>query len=1291
MSGATGVTAPLWIALRRALVVSMLLSTILALAGVAAASAEMPWWALTSSASPTNLSVGSAKDEVQQLTVRATKGDFALVEVRDGGPDFEHFTILPFDATAAEVQEHLETEVFVEPSREVTVTGGPGDETGSKPYVITFPGQSVEPMLAVPLSLEGGSPESEATLTELAHGAEGGKVILSAENLGDGEVNGASTPVTVSDRLPPGVSATSIEGTAEKNERKPLKCSIASVSCSYPGTLTPYETLQVVVSVAAAQVPGEDGEARVTGGGAAAVSSRQRLRIGEAPTQTPFGVEQYALALEEEGGASDTQAGSHPFQLTSTLAFNQTADLSSPPASAKDVRVALPPGLIGNPSVVPQCSEAEFDTVKSRSNFCPADTAIGVATVTFSLNNVSTIEVPVFNLTPAAGEPARFGFVPEGSPVILDTSVRAGGDYGVVVSTNNLSEVVGLISSRITLWGVPDDPRHDASRGWECIAGGSRAIEANPQCGPPGLLNPPPFLTLPTSCSGPLQTTVEADSWTHPGSFTEPASYAFPQDGAGKAFGMDGCNRLSLDPAIEVTPETQAASTPTGLHVDLKVPQEGTLAASGLASSDVKDATVTLPVGMQVNPSSANGLEACPEVEPGGVGFTGFTEFQSGSPTATFTGTLPAEWGSGKNFCANGSKVGVVHIKTPLLSHELEGSVYVAEQDANPFGSLLALYIVAQDKTDGVLVKLAGEVHLNGQTGQIITTFKNTPQLPFEELRLEFFGGSGGPLSTPAACGTYTTTTSLTPWSAPESGPPATPPSAFSITSGTDGSACADPPPFAPALNAGSTNLQAGAFTPFITTMSREDGNQNLSVVHLHMPVGLLGELASVTPCREPQASLGTCGPESEVGHTTVSAGLGPDPYTIPGGKVFITGPYKGAPFGLSIAAPAKAGPFDLGSGPCDCVVVRSKIEIDPYTSALTITSDPLPTMLQGIPLQLKHVNVTIDRPGFTLNPTNCSQLAVTGTITGEQGASASESVPFEVANCATLPFKPGFSASTQAKTSKLDGASLVVKVTQKPGEANIHTVDLQLPVALPSRDSTLNKACTEAQFNANPAGCPLGSVIGTATAHTPVLQVPLTGPAYLVSRGGAAFPDVEYVLQADERGGDVEIVLDGKTQIKKAVTYSHFETVPDAPISSFETDLPEGPHSIFSTERPGVTNLCALSLFMPTTMVGQNGAQVTQSTKIAVTGCSPVTISRRKLAGRSVMLEFNLTTKGTVTVTGQGLKRYHKTLGAGSRQINVALSSAGISMYGHRGTIKIKVALRSATLTSSATTSLKL
>jgi hypothetical protein len=360
--------------------------------------------------------------------------------------------------------------------------------------------------------------------------------------------------------------------------------------------------------------------------------------------------------------------------------------------------------------------------------------------------------------------------------------------------------------------------------------------------------------------------------------------------------------------------------------------------------------------------------------------------------------------------------------------------------------------------------------------------------------------------------------------------------------------------------------------------------------------------LASVKQCPEPQASQGTCGPDSLIGHTTVSAGLGSDPFTVPTGQVFITGPYKGAPFGLSIAVPAKAGPIDLGSGPCDCVVVRARVEVDPHSAQVTVDSDPLPTILQGIPLQVKHVNVTIDRPGFMFNPTSCEHLAATGTLTGGSGGTSQASVPFQVTNCASLPFKPTFKVSTQAGTSKKNGASLDVKVTSSQGQANIGKVAVMLPKALPSRLTTIQQACPGATFNANPASCPAGSNIGTATAHTPILASAFTGPAYLVSHGGAAFPDLVVILQ----GEGVKLELTGSINIKKSITSSAFNAVPDAPISSFELNLPEGPHSGLTAVLPPKAkgNLCGTSLVMPTTLTGQNGAQIKQNTKIQVTGC---------------------------------------------------------------------------------------
>ncbi len=374
-------------------------------------------------------------------------------------------------------------------------------------------------------------------------------------------------------------------------------------------------------------------------------------------------------------------------------------------------------------------------------------------------------------------------------------------------------------------------------------------------------------------------------------------------------------------------------------------------------------------------------------------------------------------------------------------------------------------------------------------------------------------------------------------------------------------------------------------------------------------PPGLLGTLKNVVQCPEPQASQGACGEGSLIGHTEVAAGAGSHPFWD-AGKVYLTGPYKGQPFGLSVVTPAKAGPFNLGN-----VVVRAAIHVDRNTSVLTVVSDPFPQIIDGVPLRIKTVSVTIDRPGFMFNPTNCAQRAVTGTIASVQGASVGVSSPFAVAGCANLPFKPSFAASTQAKTSKANGASLFVKVGSGPGQANIAKTRIVFPKQLPARLTTLQKACVDKVFDTNPAACPAGSIIGTAIAHTPVLANPLVGPLYLVSHGGAAFPDAVIVLQ----GEGIQLYLDGNTNIKKGITSSTFNSVPDAPISTFEVTLPEGPHSAFATNIPTKAkgDMCGQALTMPTTLTGQNGAVITQNTKIGVTGC-PKTKIKKKKAGKT-------------------------------------------------------------------------
>jgi hypothetical protein len=699
---------------------------------------------------------------------------------------------------------------------------------------------------------------------------------------------------------------------------------------------------------------------------------------------------------------------------------------------------------------------------------------------------------------------------------------------------------------------------------------------------------------MPTSCATPFQSTVHADSWAssaEPSQQADPVSYTLPAPEV-----IDGCNRLAFDPSISVAPDVQSASSPTGLTVKVHVPQSSALNPEGLAESTLKDTTVTLPAGVALNPAGADGLEACSEAQ---IGFTG-----SGADGLNlFT--------PGAGSCPTASKVATVKITTPLLPNALEGEVYLAAQNANPFGSLVAMYIFAEDPVSGTVVKLAGEVKLDPATGQIVSTFRHSPELPFEDLELHFFGGERAPLATPALCGSYTTGASFAPWSG---NPSATPSSSFSITSGPHATPCpAAGLPFAPSLTGGSTNIQAGAFTPFTTTVTREDGQQDVQAIVLHMPSGLSGLLTGVKLCGEGEANAGTCGPESLIGETVVSVGLGGDPFSVTGGKVYLTGPYRGAPFGLSIVNPAKAGPYDLGR-----VIVRAKIEVDLHTAALTITTDPngpyaIPYILDGIPLQIRHVSVNINRPGFTFNPTSCNQMAITGTLTSSQNTTAPVSVPFQATNCATLKFAPKFTVTTPGRTSKAKGAGLTAKLAYpnapQGSQTNIAKVKVDLPKQLPSRLTTLQKACLAAVFEANPANCPGASIIGHATVHTPLLPVPLTGPAYFVSHGNEAFPSLTLVLQ----GYGVTVQLVGSTLIRKGVTSTTFKTTPDVPFNTFELTLPEGKFSALAANG----NLCKTSLTMPTLFVAQNGVEIHQNTKITPTGCSKARKHKAKHAKR--------------------------------------------------------------------------
>ncbi len=1088
-----------------------------------------------------------------------------------------------------------------------------------------------------------------------------GKVLVTAADLGDAPANGKTAPIVVTDHLPsqltvatrkngevtePDVTAGSFnEGVNQIKFSCTVTGSVGSqtVTCTSTSTVPAFEAIEVAIGVTVT----EEHEATlandvtVEGGGAerAASCCERGLQVSSAPSI--FGVEALEETPENEGGSQDEQAGSHPFQLATTLNLNQILApdpqrqgeiLPSAPGLFRDVQLKVPPGLLGtaNSELIPQCSSHDFSTfiVNGLWNACPENTAIGVALVDIHEPELGTktLAVPVFNLVPEKGEPARFGFVAFKVPVTLDTKVRTGGDYGVNVTVRSASQAAGILGSRVTLWGNPLNAEHNEERGWQCLVngGGSQG-----RCKAPEPHAATAFLSLPTSCGEPLVLSSLMDSWGEPGA-TRANGEPEPSDprwlrASSETPALKGCEALPFEPSISVVPDTGAANTPSGFKIDVHLPQSSTLSEEGLAEAAVRDSTVTLPPGVLLSPSGANGLLTCPE---GLVGAS--PELINETPQFTPEIPEPEDLAPGLNFCPNASKVGIVRIKTPDLKGVLEGGVYLASQNANPFGSNFAMYIIAQDPESKVTVKLAGEIKPDPATGQITTVFKNTPDVPFEDLELELMNGSRASLSTPPTCGNYTTTTSFTPWSGkPAQGPTST----FAVTSGAEGSGCANPLPLSPVLAAGTPVHQAGAFTPFELTLAHHDTDQAPTSLTVHLPAGLAGIIKNVTLCPEAQANAGTCPAASLIGHATAVAGLGGTPYTETGGEVFLTekvhaGRYAGAPFGLSVVIPAKTPAFDFGN-----VVTRAALRVDPNTTAVTIESE-LPTMINtatfnpGVPVQLKEIHVVTDRPEFQFNPTNCTPSSISATVTGTQGGVGSASVPFQVANCSTLPFHPELTAETKSHYTKTNGDSLVVKVTSAKGQANIGKTKVAFPEQFPSRLTTLQHACADKVFDENPALCPDAAIVGTAVAHTPVFANPLVGPAILVSHGNAKFPDVEFLLQ----GEGVEVILDGSTDIKHGVTTSTFESVPDAPVTEFVVTLPEGPHSAFT----GYANLCAPSkqvtskvrvakkvhhrtvhvlktvtktvleknLTMPTTLTGQNGDVIQKTTVVKVAGC---------------------------------------------------------------------------------------
>jgi hypothetical protein len=892
----------------------------------------------------------------------------------------------------------------------------------------------------------------------------------------------------------------------------------------------------------------------------------------------------FEFAALNEDGSVGTQAGSHPFQVVTKVMFNRTSS-ERPDGDLKDVHVDLPAGFVGNATAVPQCTEEAFQTKEPEPPgpflnhaSCPASTQVGLLDAITSVGAFGGLTFAIFNLVPPAGVPALFGANVEGVPILLTPSVRSDGDYGLTISSDNTVQALTIFGFKVTFWGVPGDPAHDAVRGnclntfLDAVGPGSRLC--------PSESGQVAFVSLPTSCSGPLTTTVRYDSWEEPTRELTEQVVSHVTGDPSQPVGLDGCNKLEFNPAVSVQPDTSQGDTPAGFTVHVRPTLGGLVDPDGVSSADIQNTRVTLPQGVVINPGQAAGLAACQASEDA-VGTTG----------------IPS--------CPLASKVGTVQITTPLLSDKLEGNVYVLQSNPPNLKLLVAASV------DGINLKLIGNVQLDEATGQLTTTFNGTPAFPFSDIDLSFSGGPQAALMTPNVCGAYTTAADFTPWSAPLEND-AFSNSTFNITSGPNGSGCPSSAPFSPSMIAGATTDQAGGYTNFSLLLQRADGQQRISTLQFKTPQGLLGMISKVPLCPEPQAAQGTCSAASQIGHTVVEAGPGPYPLVVPQpgqppAPIYLTGGYKGAPYGLSIAVPVVAGPFNLGT-----VVVRSRIEVDPHTAQLTITTDPLPSILDGIPTDLRTINAVIDRAGFMFNPTNCNPQSFSGTATSTEGAQAAISSPFQVLSCRTLEFKPSFKVTTAARTSKAGGASLDAKITyptttpgtgQATAEANIASVKVDLPKQLPSRLTTLQKACLAKVFEANPAACPKESIVGHATAVTPVLPVSLSGPAYFVSHGGEAFPSLIVVLQ----GYGVTVDLVGTTFISHAgITSSTFKQVPDVPVTTFDLTLPTGKFSALAANLPAKAHgsFCGQNLVMPTAFTAQNGAVLKQNTKIAVSDC---------------------------------------------------------------------------------------
>ncbi|HET7590835.1 MAG TPA: hypothetical protein VFK14_11725 [Solirubrobacterales bacterium] len=969
---------------------------------------------------------------------------------------------------------------------------------------------------------------------EAAPGSQGFFIV--ATNVGAADTAGT---ITVSDSLPAGLSP------------EPGECEALgqTVTCTVTEIVHPGDSISKFVPVAVSRaVDGVPLQNAVTISGAGGATAEASVETEVGAPAPAFGFLTGSGGLEgllsEPNGAPASQAGALPYQLTVDIGFPSglKAGKSTPEpvndGHPRDISVDLPPGLVVDPAATPRCRAAQFEL-----QACPPGSQIGVISVATAFSSLpALLSAPLYNVVPPSGSASDFGFrLTSGEFGVsghLLGSLRAG-EYDFTAATSDIPiSKFPLLGVQIQLWGKPSDPAHDVARGGP----------AEPQ--------EMPLIAMPAAC-GPLGFTAATDSWEEPGSFV---TRSVPLQGlSGDPIEAGGCSLLEFDPALSIQPTTTTADSPTGLEVDIHAPQR--LGANGLMSASLQRAAVALPAGLVLNPAAAGGRGACTAGEIG---------------LLTAVGTRDARFDGSPSACPDAAKVGTAKLLTPLLGdepqdgqpapHPLTGSIYLAQPYENPFASLFAIYVAIEDPGTGVVAKLGGEIRADPETGRLTAVFDGIPQVPFEDFDFDFFGGSRAPLRTPSACGTSASLAELAPWSGTAA---ASEEDRFSVTTSPDGGACAasaDRQPNAPRFEAGSVLPMAGRHSPFVLRLQRDDGSQELRSLEVTLPPGLSGRLRGVFACPEgllagaatrsgrDEEANPSCPSASRVGRVVVGVGAGPSPYHGEG-EAYLAGPYRGAPLSLAVVTPAVAGPFDLGT-----VVVRAGLYLDARTGQITARSDQLPSVLDGVPLDVRSIVVEINRSDLILNPTSCEPMELDGKAVSTAGTVAGLRDDFQVGGCDALPFKPRLSLRFRGAVGRNGHPALRAVLRTDPEGAALAGAAFVLP---PGELLDLRHLRSLCPTRLSAERCPRSSRLGRLHLESPLLEDPLEGPVYL------RLPRHRLpTLTAALRSGQLRFLLGGSTFHAHRHLGIRLRSLPDIPLSKAVLSLAGGRQGIFVNSR---------------------------------------------------------------------------------------------------------------------------